>query len=762
MKLLLAVILTLALILIGLCIFNTYRLQQGHKLARTVGRILIWGFCIVLFNLITLLTKSELVCFYAYGAYFVASIWMLYYFLRFSIEYIGNVFEKHVNRPIMILLLLVDSVLIGCNAFYPYMYSIKHVELFSGESFYELETTPIFYIHYAIILMLVTFCLISLYYRTFNSPSFYKRKYLIIAVIMTILIVLNLFTLKSAVDVSVIGYVVEGICIYYCAFVYTPQRLLTKTLYTVAKDMSVALFVMDIEGKVLYKNSYANRLLSAENPPVNGEGVSLEKWCHDEYMNHEAEFTKEETFYTEDEELVLKIQLQRIQDKRAQLQGGYFVIQDRTEEINKLKKEKYIATHDTLTGLYNKQYFYEKVGLYLKKNPEEQMLMVCTDIKDFKMINDFLGTKTGDVVLQNFARILKERMVKAVCFGRLGNDVFGVLIEKGCYSDLLFDNNNQTEFFAGMKKEVSFPIINYVGVYEITDRALPVSVMCDRARMAIAKIKGDYHKRIAYYDETLREKILHEQELVSEVGEALAKGQIKMYLQPQMSVDGKLLGAEALVRWIHPTKGPIMPSEFIPVFEKNGLISDIDRYIWETACKQLKKWKTQGRDDLYISVNISPRDFYFLNIYQEFTQLVEKYRIAPQNIKLEITETAIVMDLKRQMELIERLRHNGFIVEMDDFGSGYSSLNMLKEIHVDVLKIDMAFLKKAEDEERSKKILQMVIGLSRQLGMPVITEGIENAEQVAFLSEIGCEMFQGYYFAKPMSVEEFEEAYINN
>lgn len=166
-----------------------------------------------------------------------------------------------------------------------------------------------------------------------------------------------------------------------------------------------------------------------------------------------------------------------------------------------------------------------------------------------------------------------------------------------------------------------------------------------------------------------------------------------------------------------------------------------------------------GRDNIYISVNISPRDFHFVNVYQVFTELVEKYGIAPRNLKLEITETAIVMDFERQMELINRLRKNGFIVEMDDFGSGYSSLNMLKDLHVDILKIDMAFLKKAKDEERSKMILQMIIGLSKQLGMPVITEGVENAEQVAFLEEIGCEMFQGYYFARPMTIEEFEKTY---
>ena len=191
----------------------------------------------------------------------------------------------------------------------------------------------------------------------------------------------------------------------------------------------------------------------------------------------------------------------------------------------------------------------------------------------------------------------------------------------------------------------------------------------------------------------------------------------------------------------------------------NGLISDVDRYIWEQACKQLSKWKAEGRNDLYISVNISPMDLYFMNIYQVFVGLVARYQISPKNLKLEITETAIAMDFNRHLELISKLRSIGFIVEMDDFGSGYSSLNMLKDINVDILKIDMAFLRKANDEERSKKILQMIISLSKQLGMPVVTEGVEKEEQVRFLTEMGCDIFQGYYFNKPMPVEEFEKKY---
>lgn len=757
MKILLGAILILALIVIGFYIYKTR--QEKKSIARTVGRTLFFGWIIVLFNFVSLVTRYEGVCLFAYSMYFVASDWMLYYLLRFSLEYIGNDFERFVKRRWMLLLLAVDSALVLFNNFYQIMYELRPVELYGGESYYELAVKPLFYVHYAIILMLVVFSLLALFYGTFTAPVFYRKKYLTIALITTALAIINIFTVTSAVDVSVIGYVVEAISLYYCAFVYTPQKLLQKMLFQVTQDMTVAVFVLDTDGKMLYSNTYADALLNPETAPKNTSDETLEEWCQARYLNEEEAFIEEQFFYRGDDEVILKIQLQRMVDDKNHLQGGYFVIQDRTEEINNLKQEQYLATHDSLTGLYNKEYFCEVAKRYLERYPETEFYVICTDIKEFKIINDSFGTQIGDQILRNAARMLKEELRGAVVTGRIGSDVFAILMPKGNYNELFFRNQKSKDFLHGIDKAFSFPVVSHVGIYEVTERELPVSVMCDRARMAINTIKEDYHKRIAYYDEKLRAEIVREQELIKDFDKALENGQIRMFLQPQTTVDGKLLGAEALVRWCHPEKGWISPGEFIPVFERNGLISDIDRFIWEEACKQLKAWKEMGRDDIYISVNISPRDFYFLNVYHSFIELVEKYDIEPKNLKLEITETAIVLDFNRQVELITRLRKNGFVVEMDDFGSGYSSLNMLKDIHVDILKIDMAFLKKAKDEERSKKILQMVVGLSSQLGMPVITEGVESAEQVQFLSEIGCEMFQGYYFAKPMSVEEFETKY---
>ena len=211
-----------------------------------------------------------------------------------------------------------------------------------------------------------------------------------------------------------------------------------------------------------------------------------------------------------------------------------------------------------------------------------------------------------------------------------------------------------------------------------------------------------------------------------------------MFLQPQVDCKGMAYGAEALVRWQHPERGLLSPAVFIDVLEKAGLIYKLDRYMWEKAAEKLGEWKREGHDRYHISVNISTKDFYLIDVYETFTGLVDKYNINPDKLKLEITETALMADFKKNMEIIRRLQNYGFKIEIDDFGSGYSSLNMLKDISAD----------------------ESIVSLAGKLGMEVITEGVEKESQVNMLKDMGCNMFQGYFFSKPVQIKEFEDRYL--
>ena len=308
-------------------------------------------------------------------------------------------------------------------------------------------------------------------------------------------------------------------------------------------------------------------------------------------------------------------------------------------------------------------------------------------------------------------------------------------------------------------KDSSFHLHIFTGVYDINDLEEPVSIMCDKANLASETIKNEYKSNIAYYTERLFESSIEERRIIGEFERAISNNEFEMYLQPQVDSSGNLYGAEALVRWQHPARGLLSPAIFIDVLEKTGFIYKLDRYMWDKAAKKLGEWKKEGKDQYHISVNISTKDFYLVDVYETFVGLVDKYDIDPVNLNIEITETTLMSDFDKNMGIIRLLQNYGFNIEIDDFGSGYSSLNMLKDISADVLKIDMGFLRASENEAKGLDILESIITLAGKLGMKVITEGVETKKQLYMLVEMGCDMYQGYYFSKPIPVDEFEKKY---
>ncbi len=423
-------------------------------------------------------------------------------------------------------------------------------------------------------------------------------------------------------------------------------------------------------------------------------------------------------------------------------------------ETRRIRTERYIASHDSLTGLYNRESFFKKVEETIRKNPQKKRYMVCTNIKNFKLTNDLFGKEMGDKVLADQAKLLMLAKYDECVYGRIGGDKFAMLIPKESFNPQLAAQNTS-------KLQYLINDTNYKLhlAYEITDPEESAQVMCDKANMAIDSTQGDYSQVVAYYDEKMLGSLVQEKNVLSAFDHALESGQFRMYLQPQIKNTGELSGAEAIVRWHHPSKGILMPADFIEIIEKRGYIYKLDRCMWEQAAAKLGDWKRRGINDVCISVNVSTKDFYYIDLYKAFTGLVEKYDIDPGKFNIEITETVFIGDMKMHLEVIKKLREYGFHIEIDDFGSGYSSLNMLKNIEVDILKIDMAFLEETITTERTRIIIKAMIAMAKELGMEVITEGVRNEEHVAFLTEAGCDIFQGFYFDKPISVEEFEAQY---
>lgn len=426
-------------------------------------------------------------------------------------------------------------------------------------------------------------------------------------------------------------------------------------------------------------------------------------------------------------------------------------------EVKRFREEQYIASHDSLTGLYSRESFFKKAEEIIRRNPQKKRYMVCTNIKNFKLANDLFGKEMGDKILVDQARMLAYAKYDECIHGRIAGDKFAMLIAKEDFNPkLAAENTSKLQYLVN---DANYKLHILIGVYEIVDSGESAQVMCDKANIAIESIQGDYNQLIACYDEKMLDRLVHEKNVLSEFDDALKEGQFQMYLQPQIANSGVLIGAEAIVRWHHPTKGILMPNDFIGIIEDRGYIVKLDEYMWEQAAAKLSEWKKRGIEHISISVNVSPKDFYYLDLYKVFTALIEKYGIEPQMLNIEITETVFMHDIETHRAVIKKLREYGFSIEIDDFGSGYSSLNMLKDIEVDILKIDMAFLEETVAAERSRIIIRSVINMAKELGMTVITEGVRNKEHVDFLTEMGCDIFQGFYYAMPIAVQEFEERY---
>lgn len=744
------------LIILFFTISKSYLSQKS--IAKTLRKVLLAAVVATIANMVVIIPVSETVCMFAHSVFFVGMNWVMYYMMAFVMEYTNSENLMKHGPFIFGALLLADSVSMVCNFFTHHAFTATEMILDDGEVFYRLNYRQPYHVHLAITNLLIVLAIISLVVKIAKTPRIYRSKYIFILIILVFVGIADTIYVffGGIIDVSIIGFAAGGVLMYYMSVIYVPKGLVDRLFTMVVHDMMDGVLLFDLDGNCIQANESAIALVEPEYRENAAEAFEI--WYQKELQKQVDENGRDTVIKVENKTLYLRIFLKKLLDEDGAAIGAFIDIKNRTQEVNDLQAERYRATHDPLTGLYNKEFFYEKVRQRLDEQPEEQFILICSDIGNFKMVNDVFGTECGDRVLIRIARALHEMCKPDQIYGRIDNDGFALLMKKSDYGEEYFQNVPQSKVY--VEKDIEYPIRLYLGVYEIVQKDLPVSGMCDRAKMAIATIKGNYQKRLAYYDEKLRQSVLNEQEIMGELDDAIASGQFHIYLQAQVNGQGESHGAEALVRWIHPKKGYLPPSAFIDILEKNGAIVRLDRYIWELACQKLREWTDEGREDMYLSVNISPKDFYFIDIYETFTSLVEQYGINPGRLHLEITETSVMTDVQQRIKIIERLQAYGFIVEMDDFGSGYSSLNMLKEIHVNVLKVDMVFLRKTTEMERSRKILRTIIALAQELGMETIVEGVETSEQLEFLKSISCDIFQGYYFAKPMEVSQFEEIYM--
>lgn len=431
------------------------------------------------------------------------------------------------------------------------------------------------------------------------------------------------------------------------------------------------------------------------------------------------------------------------------------------------KKLEEVAYKDPLTGCRTHLKFIADAQLLLSGNRDENYAVWYFDIRRFKFINDIFGYDTGDKILRALAAWLRENCGKFKLFSRVSADNFEGIIP---YTDVDALKNWVGSFLSELPDIVTttagkYKIETSIGIYclEKNMNLPPVSSMLNWANMAqkSAKANGISY---AFYSDEIRENVHRETEMSSRMQEALAHNEFALYLQPKVNIinGNRIAGAEALVRWNSKTQGVIPPSEFIPLFERNGFIIELDRYMFEQVCKYLHHRIESGRPKIVISVNVSRLALFQEDFIEFYTAVKTKYAIPDGLLDLEFTESIIFGDDVFFSETVEKLQNNGFTCSLDDFGSGYSSLNVLKDLPINVLKLDILFFHSSTAELKKERIVvSNIVSMARELNIVTVAEGVEDAEQVDFLRKIGCDMIQGYVFSKPLPCSDFDQLYEN-
>ncbi len=373
------------------------------------------------------------------------------------------------------------------------------------------------------------------------------------------------------------------------------------------------------------------------------------------------------------------------------------------------------------------------------------------------MINSLYGPEEGGRLIYKIGQAVAQtvREEGGGTFGRISGDIFCMCIPCRGKKELEALTDKIREKVR--KKNMQYYLETSAGIYIIEDPETEINKIYDNASIAAEQCKGQYMVHKVFYNQEMSDRLMREQMIINEMDAALRAEEFVVYFQPKYELEKMSpYGAEALVRWQKPDGTLIPPNEFIPVFEKNGFIVKLDYYVWEKVCQFIRKELDAGRDLAPISVNVSRVNLYNPKFFETIIDLVEKYKIPTKYLHLEITESVFSEDAKVIQDAVNYLHRAGFTILMDDFGSGYSSLNVLKDVNLDVLKIDMKFFSRGASEDKAKKIVEAVIRMAESLNMPVIAEGVEEKNQVEFLCGLGCDYIQGYYFAKPMPQIQYQ------
>lgn len=733
---------------IVVCIFYTLKCYgQKTLLGKKLGRSFLMTILLMCSYVLNFYLENEDVTAYLCCLEHIFIDWIFFMVVLFFIDLIGKKPHKHMKRA-SIGLLAFDSVILITTP-------INHfagdfVLRTSGEYTYtQMVPRALFYVHVGVDICMLIMMLISMFHAIVESSRFYKLKYMIITA--TVFITMGLYVIffldnSAVVDYSRFFYAFAIILFYFATYQFSPYMLMKDLQKYVDENISDATIIYDNKGRILKINEKAGKLF---DPSVCAKREDLMQ-----------------ALSIADEEIkglrvignnIFEVLYKPVYDKKHSYVGAAFIFHDVTENRRQLEREHKAATIDTLTGVYNRLGFLEAAPEFIRTNEDSGgFVVMVSGIQDFKGINGLYGTRVGDRVLMEIANRFRElhKHIPMV-YARTAEGKFSCILPFEYLDEVA---NETTRIKIAVEEGVDVNVGLCHGFVVMKDMSKPVEYYYELSLLALARCKNKMTSPILEYSHDMALEQQRKQQLVSQMHLAVEERQFFIEIQPQIDLNqNRVCGAEALARWNHPTLGIIPPSEFVPLFEDNGLITRVDHYIWEEAVKAIRTFIDNDSYEGPISVNVSQVDIMCMDVCAVLEGILRKYDVPSSRIHVEITESACVNNRSALIETLNRLREHGFVVEIDDFGSGYSSLNALMHLPFDVVKLDMEFMKSTIRDEKCEVIVSAMSKMIHDLKASIIVEGVETVENVESAMYINGDAAQGYHYSKPLSLEAFEK-----
>ncbi len=730
-----------------LTVYGIFSFKKG----KGGGRLLAGAFwlCASLFAvlLISLYLSSDYLKKICYSFVLAYQSWILY-FVLLSVRDFCSYSKKRTYIIALRILLIINTAVLITNP-------INHFGVdFSKYDFHGVDLLkPIidpFYLCVGItFFLLIGSIFVVIFHKVMQLSAYYRTRYYPIlagAVALVIAGAISLRTASGFADPSIFLMTVGLFLLYFVLYNFSNNTLLGKLQPYINDCMADASVIYDNTGEILAINKRACEIFD-ENIRKN---ASMLKDFLD-YPDANREKKCELNGYT------YSVLYKPVFDKKNNLVADIFVLHDVTEMERRIEQEHKIAITDALTGAHNRKGFFELANDFLYRNESEAgFALVISGVLDFKSINSSYGSKVGDTVLKAIERKFHDyHHSYPMIYGRTAEGKFTALIPFD-YVDELAADMSLVNIPIGNESAISVELCH--GFIVLDDISKPLDYYYERALIALSECKKNATIGVLEYSYSMEEKIARQQVLISEMHNAINDEQFFIELQPQINLSNrKVCGAEALVRWNHPKLGRISPAEFIPLFEDNGFISNLDVYVWEKAAKTLKMLEEEGVYDGSVSVNVSQIDIKSMDVATVLERIVDETHVDREKFHVEITESACADKRESLIYTMERLRERGFILEIDDFGSGYSSLNALMHLPFDVVKLDMEFMKENNLEGKNGVIMNSIAYMIHNIGASIIVEGVETERNVENMVNFGGDIAQGYYFSRPLSVEAFKE-----